>query len=411
MHGAGKKRMYDARMSLVFDGRQPAFAKPVQVSRSWNRAKERFLELANDSFDTSLFTNDGPFVHEFEQRIAALHDVRHCVAVNSGTTALQISLKAMHIEGKVLMPSFTFIGTAHAAKWMGCTPVFCDIDPHTLTMDPQDALRRMEPGVTCLLPVNLFGHACDFSGIENIAHTLKLRTLYDSAHCIGCSSDGHMIGAQGDMQILSFHATKMLHTFEGGAILTNDDALAHEARLIRNYGFTGYEQVERLGTNGKMTEIAAAHGLASLPDLPHMLAANHKRRTTYRQLLHAIPGITLVEPPVDAQTNEHYLVIRIDEERYGMSCDTLYRLLWAEHIQARRYFAPGCHRLAPYNREALSLPVTERVAEEILCLPTGIDTPTAAIATICSIIREAGCRAEEVCSWTSVYLSQTPVGR
>lgn len=399
MHGADKKRMYDARMSLVLDGRPPAFSKPVQVSRSWNKARERFLELVNGSFDTSLFTNDGPFVRQFEERIAALHDVQHCIAVHSGTTALQIALKAMRIEGKILMPSFTFIGTAHAATWIGCTPIFCDIDPRTLTMDPQDALRRMEQGVTCILPVNLFGHSCDFARIEQISQTLHIRTLYDSAHCIGCSSNGHMIGAQGDMQILSFHATKMLHTFEGGAILTNDDALAHEARLIRNYGFTGYEQVERLGTNGKMTELSAAHGLASLPDLPDMLEANHVRRTLYEKLLKNIPGITLVEPPTGSRTNGHYLVVCVDEDVYGISRDTLYRLLWAENIHARRYFAPGCHALAPYSRDAHALPVTERISRQILCLPTGIHTDISSIATICGIIREAGCRAENVNAW------------
>jgi len=400
-------------MRLVIDSGSPAFPAPIHVGYPWAGSKERFLEIVDGIFDDVWFTNNAKRVQELEGRIAELQGVKHCIAVCNGTSALQIGLKAMDITGEVLMPSFTFVGTAHAAEWIGLTPVFCDIDPVTLTLDPEDVRRKMGPKVSCILPVNLFGNACEFDQLQAIADERGLRVLYDSAHAIGCKAGGMPIGGQGDMQILSFHATKIFHTFEGGALLTNDDVLAEKSRLMRNYGFVGYEEVEALGINAKMSEISAAYGLASLEDLPMLISINHRNHSLYEERLSSIPGVQFLSPPAGMDSNHQYVTMLVDGGRFGMQRDTLYRLLWAENVRARRYFSPGCHRLGPYRDMPETtrgqLPVTEDIARRILCLPTGHAVDERMIDTICGLISEASRRADDVKTWESALMRRNSI--
>lgn len=384
-------------MSLVIDGRPPAFASPLHVGHPWTGSRARFDGIVDRVFREARFTNDGPCVREFESAIAALHGTKHCIALTNGTLAIQIALKTLKAEGEVIMPSFTFVGTAHAAAWIGLRPVFCDIDPATFTMDPEDLLRKITPATSCILPVNVFGNVCDFGRIAEIARPRGLRTLYDSAHCTGCAAHGVPVGGQGDLQILSFHATKTLHTFEGGAILTNDDALADTARLLRNYGFTGHERVACVGINAKMHEISAAYGLACLPDLSFIAERQRRNALAYEHGLRDVPGIAVQTPPEGVDSTRHVAVLLVDEAMFGLSRDAMLELLWAENIRARRYFAPGCHRLKPYaDTHRGALPVTERLAETILCLPNDASLDAGSIAAVCEIIAEAGRRADEV---------------
>jgi dTDP-4-amino-4,6-dideoxygalactose transaminase len=394
---------YTRIVTLVIDRKGPAFSSPLHVGRPWTGSEDRFRAMLDEIFKEARFTNDGPHVRRFEEQIAALHGVRHCIAVTNATLGLQIALKAVDATGEVLMPSFTFIGTAQAASWIGLKPVFCDINPLTLTLDPADAERRMGPDVSCILPVNLFGHPCDFEAIDALAKRHDLPVVYDSAHCAGLGAESTRIAGQGTLHVLSFHATKLLHTFEGGAILTNDDALAKKARLLRNYGFSGYDAVDCIGTNAKMSEIAAAYGLASLGDLETMIDVQATHHASYVRALAAVPGISFVHSSSRSRANHHYVVLLVDEDMFGMHRDTLSALLWAENVRARNYFSPGCHRMTPYRlsseTQKLSLPVTERIAGQTLCLPNDASLDESIILKICALIAEAQERASDVKEW------------
>lgn len=214
--------------------------------------------------------------------------------------------------------------------------------------------------------------------------------MYDAAHALLCSHRGRMIGGFGRAEVFSFHATKFVNSFEGGAIATDDDDLAQRARLMRNFGFTDYDEVGALGTNGKMSEVSAAMGLTSLESADEFIAVNKRNYLAYSRDLAAVPGVDVVAYPDTEQNNYQYIVVEVDRERAGLSRDQLQRLLWAENIRARRYFYPGCHRMEPYRSKAryrgLNLPATDALASRVLCLPTGTAVDVEAIEVVCKVI-------------------------
>src|SRR6185369_3387994 len=202
-----------------------------------------------------------------EQRVAKMLGVRHCIAMCNATVALEITIRALGLTGEVLVPSFTFIATAHALQWQQIIPVFCDVDPETHCLNPRSVEKMITPRTTGIIGVHLWGRGCDIGSLSEIARSNGLKLLFDAAHAFGCSYEGRMIGGFGDAEVFSFHATKFFNTFEGGAVTTNDDDLAEKIRLMKNFGFAGYDQVIYLGTNGKMSEVSAAMGLTSLESL------------------------------------------------------------------------------------------------------------------------------------------------
>jgi len=295
------------------------------------------------------------------------------------------------LSGEVIVPSFTFVATAHALQWQEITPVFCDIDPQTYNLDPSSLEKMITPRTTGIIGVHLFGRPCDVEALAEIAGQHKLRLLYDAAHAFGCSHKGRMIGSFGDAEVFSFHATKFLNSFEGGAVVTNDDELAAKIRLMKNFGFAGYDNVIYIGTNGKMTEVCAAMGLTSLESLDQFIDVNHLNYKCYKQQLNGIPGISLIEYGQGEQCNYQYVVIELDESVTHVSRDQMFQILHAENILARRYFYPGCHRMEPYRsyfpHAGLLLPETEKVLGRVLSLPTGTAVGSEAITYICQIIR------------------------
>src|SRR4029450_4947712 len=240
---------------------------------------------------------------------------------------------------------------------------------------------------TGIIGVHLWGRPCDVGALAEIAHRHRLRLLFDAAHAFGCSHNRRMIGNFGNAEVFSFHATKVLNTFEGGAVVTNDDKLAAKIRLMRNFGFAGYDIVSSLGTNGKMSEVSAAMGLTSLESLEKFVATNHRNYREYRQQLADVAGISLLTFDEDEKCNYQYVVLEIDEDALGITRDQLEDILWAENVLSRRYFYPGCHRMEPYRtrdlRAALFLPETERLATRVLCLPTGTAIGGDEISAIC----------------------------
>ena len=376
---------------LAIHGAPPAFAEPVHVGRPNIGDRDDFMRRVDAMFDRRWLTNDGPLVREFEAAIAARLGVAHCIAMCNGTVALEIAIRALGLTGEVIVPSYTFIATAHALHWQEITPVFADIDPDTHNLDP-DAVRRMiTPRTSGIIGVHLWGRAAPHDALQAIADEHDLKLMYDAAHAFDCSLGGRMIGSFGACEVLSFHATKFFNTFEGGAVTTNDDALAHTMRLMRNFGFAGYDNAIHPGTNGKMIEACAAMGLTNLASLDGVLAVNRTNYAVYRDALAAIPGLRLLPYPADEHANHQYVVVEIDAP-FRTSRDDTVAALHAENVLARRYFWPGCHAMKPYRElfphARLVLPSTEAVANRVIVLPTGtaVDAPT--IATIADVLRQ-----------------------
>jgi dTDP-4-amino-4,6-dideoxygalactose transaminase len=377
-------------LDLAIFGGAPAFANPLHVGAPNIGDRRELTKRIEDILDRRWLSNNGIYVQEFERCIAELIGVRHCVAMCNATVALEITIRALDLTGEVIVPSLTFIATAHALQWQQITPVFCDIDPLTCNLDPSRVAELITPRTTGIIGVHLWGRPCPVEELAELAVARHLRLIYDAAHAFGCSHKGTLTGNFGDAEVFSFHATKFCNSFEGGAVVTNDDDLAKRLRLMRNFGFVGYDQVDYIGTNGKMCEIAAAMGLTSLESLDHFVAVNYRNYKRYHRLLAHVPGVRLLEYDEREQCNYQYIVLDIDEESAGLSRDQLIAILWAENVRARRYFYPGCHRMEPYRTlypdAGAMLPVTEALVERVVILPTGAAVSAGDVAQVCELI-------------------------
>lgn len=385
---------------LAIFGRPPAFDEELCVGRPNIGDRAALLERINRMLDSRWLTNNGPLVQEFERRVADRLDVKHCIAICNATVALEIAIRALGLKGEVIVPSFTFVATAHALQWQEITPIFCDIDPRTHTLDPALIEDLITQRTTGIIGVHLWGQPCAIEQLTEICQRRQLRLLFDSAHAFNCSYRGRMIGNFGDAEVFSFHATKFFNTFEGGAITTNDDELAAKIRLMKNFGFAGYDQVVYLGTNGKMPEISAAMGLTSLESLDEFVAVNRRNYQLYRAEAASLPGISCFQLDQAEQNNFQYIVFEVDEAQTGISRDDLVKVLWAEKVKARRYFYPGCHRMEPYRTlypgAGEHLPATEALTERTLLLPNGTTIGPDEVRTISEIIRTAITNSAEV---------------
>jgi len=378
---------------LAIFGGTRAFAEMLHVGRPNVGERSRLLERFNDILDTKWLSNMGPYEREFEQRVADMLGVKHCIAMCNATVALEIAIRALGLTGEVIVPSFTFVATAHALQWQQIAPVFCDVEPVTHNLNPRRVEELITPRTTGIIGVHVWGRACNIDALTEIARRRNLSLLFDAAHAFGCSYQGRMIGGFGDAEVFSFHATKFFNTFEGGAVTTNDDELATKIRLMKNFGFAGYDQVIYIGTNGKMSEISAAMGLTSLESLTDFIEINHQNYRQYQQELADMPGVRLITFSERDKYNYQYVVVEIDDTKTDLSRDELVQVLHAENVIARRYFYPGCHRMEPYRsyypHAGLMLPCTEQLATRVMTLPTGTAVGSTEISIICDIIREA----------------------
>jgi dTDP-4-amino-4,6-dideoxygalactose transaminase len=381
---------------LAINGAAPAFDDALHVGRPNMGDRETFMRHVEDIFERRWLSNDGPLVKQFEQKVAAHLGVKHCVAMCNGTIALEIAIRALGLEGEVIVPAYTFVATAHALQWQGITPVFADIDPVTHTLDPEAVRRMITPRTSGIIGVHLWGRACAVEQLQALADERGLKLMFDAAHAFtnshGGSEAGQRIGNFGACEVLSFHATKFFNSFEGGAVVTNDDELANTMRLMRNFGFSGLDQVSYPGTNGKMIEIAAAMGLVNLDAIDDVIAANRANYHAYREVLAGVPGVSLVEYDERERNNFQYVIMEVGPE-CPVSRDFLVEALRAENILARRYFWPGCHKMEPYRslfpHAGLLLPHTEAVAERVIVLPTGQTMDPVKIGVVGQVIRAA----------------------
>jgi len=322
----------------------------------------------------------------------------------NATVALEIAIRALELSGEVIIPSYTFIATAHSLQWQQITPVFADIDADTHCIDPGVIEQMITPRTTGIIGVHIWGQACDVDALAEIASRRKLRLMFDAAHAFGCTHKGRMIGNNGDAEVFSFHATKFFNTLEGGAVTTNNDELAAKMRLMRNFGFSGYDNVVYVGTNGKMNEAAAAMGLTNLEAVDQFVEINRRNWDFYRAGLAGIHGLSLFSYPERDRNNFQYVVVAVDADTAGLTRDELVSVLWAENVIARKYFWPGCHRMEPYKslypHAGLLTPVTEKVAQRVMLLPTGASIDATTIDIICEKLRVAVSRAADVRAMT-----------
>ena len=282
-----RRRSAVSSPALAILGATPAFSEQLHVGRPNIGDRRRFLARLNDILDRRYFTNRGDYVIELERRIARLVGTRNCILVTNGTIGLELLIRALGLRGEVIVPAFTFVATAHALQWQEITPVFADIDPETHCLDPRSVEAAITPRTTGIIGVHLWGRPCAVDELAALARRRKLKLLFDAAHAFGCTHKDRMIGSFGEAEVFSFHATKIMHTFEGGAIVTDNDDLAEKLRLMQNFGFRGYDNVVYLGINGKMSEVSAAMGLTNLESLDKVVRHN---RANYRDYAEHLVG-------------------------------------------------------------------------------------------------------------------------
>jgi dTDP-4-amino-4,6-dideoxygalactose transaminase len=376
---------------LAIFGGKPCFVEKLYVGRPNIGDRTHFLDRINDMLDRKWLSNNGFYVQQFEQLICEKLGVKHCIAICNGTVALEIAIKATNLTGEVIVPSFTFVATAHALQWQEITPVFCDVNPINHTLNPERIEAMITPRTSGIIGVHVWGQPCNIEAITEIAQHHNLKLIFDASHAFGNSYKSQMIGNFGDVEVFSFHATKFLNTFEGGAITTNNDELAAKIRLMKNFGFAGFDNVVYIGTNGKMSEVSAAMGITGLESIDDFIEANHQNYKQYQRDLEDLVGIRLFNYNEIDSCNYQYIILEVDETITNISRNQIMKILHAENVLARRYFYPCCHRMEPYRsffpHAVLLLPETEKISDRILVLPTGTSISSDDIYKITQLIR------------------------
>ncbi len=363
------------------------FDEPIHVGRPNVGNRADFDALVDRIFESRWLSNSGPLVVELEDRIEDFLGVRNCIAMCNGTVALEIAMRALGLTGEVIVPSYTFIATAHALHWQGLTPVFADIAKETHNLDPDSVRQAITPATSGIVGVHLWGRAAPVDELQQIASEHGLRLMFDASHAFGNRHDGRMIGSFGEAEVFSFHATKFFNTFEGGAVVTNNDELAESIRLMRNFGFVDFDEVVYPGTNGKMPEVSAAMGLVNLDSIGDVVERNRENHDAYGDVFATETLVDLLVFDQRSGSNCQYVVVELAAGA-GEYRDRLVADLHAENVRARRYFWPGCHRMEPYRtlfpESGERLPNTVDVAERVVVLPTG----TAVTPDDCRLIGE-----------------------
>lgn len=385
---------------LAAFGGTPQFDYDLHVGRPSLGNKAHLIERIETILESRWFTNAGPFVQEFENRLCDFTGAKHCIAMCNGTVALEIAIRATEMRGEVIVPALTFVATAHALQWQEITPVFCDIELDKYTIDPQQIERLITPRTTGIIGVHLWGRPCNVEALQTLADRHNLTLMFDAAHAFGCSYKQQIIGQFGDAEIFSFHATKLINCFEGGAVATNNDELARKIRLMKNFGFSGLDNVTHVGTNGKMSEVCAAMGITSLEDIDHFIDTHRLNYMRYRDMLASVRGIRLLPYNQNEKCSYPYITIEVDQKLFGITRDQLVHVLRSERVLARRYFYPGVHRMEPYRsyfpNAGIMLPNTEYCVDRFACLPTGIAVSPDEIRATCDIIRFVHENSEEI---------------
>jgi len=346
--------------------------KPIFVTQPHLPPLEEFVPYLEQLWKSKILTNGGPMHQELEQALCDYLGVEQIALFNNGTIALLTALQALRITGEVITTPYSFVATAHSLLWNGIKPVFVDIDPQTLNLDPSRIEAAITPQTTAIMPVHCYGNPCDVAAIEQIADNYNLKVIYDAAHAFGVEDGGGSILRHGDLSVLSFHATKVFNTFEGGAIVCPDAKTKQHINRLKNFGFVDEVTVVAPGINGKMSEINAAFGLLQLQHIDEAIARRREIDRLYRERLVNIEGISLLEQSGQRVANYSYFPILI-EANYPVSRDALYERLKEHNIFARRYFYPLISQFPMYrgmpSAQPNNLPVASDISAKVLCLP------------------------------------------
>lgn len=334
---------------------------------------DEFQELLKDIWNRKWITNNGYYHKELEKALCEYLKVPFISIFTNGTLPLITALQALDVKGEVITTPYSFVATTHALWWNRITPVFVDIDPETFNLNPDLIEAAITPRTTAIMPVHVYGRPCDTKRIEEIARRHGLKVIYDAAHSFGVEVDGHSILEAGDLSTLSFHATKVFNTLEGGAMIMHSAEEKQQIDYLKNFGFAGETSVVAPGINSKMDEVRAAYGLLNLKQVDTAIEARHRVALRYREALAGVEGVTLPSQPAHVRQNYSYFPILIDEKRFGMSRDALYFKMQEENIFGRRYFYPLITDFEMYRQlptaTPQNLPVATRMAQEVICLP------------------------------------------
>lgn len=371
-------------------------AKPIYVTQPSMPPLEEFLPYLEEIWKNKVLTNGGPYHQALEKALCEFLGVKHISLFSNGTIALLTALQVLGIRGEVITTPYSFVATSHALLWNGITPVFADIDPDSLNLDPTQIEAAITPQTTAILPVHCYGIPCDVERIQSLADSYGLRVIYDAAHAFGVKYHGRSLLNYGDLSVLSFHATKVFNTFEGGAIVCHDENTKRHIDNLKNFGFVDEVTVAETGINGKMSEINAAFGLVQLK---HVAAAIDRRKeieAIYRRGLASVKGVRLLKMPYDAEGNSSYFPIMVTRE-YPLGRDALYESLKSHGVNGRRYFYPLISEMPMYRKLASAksdnLPNATNAASEVICLPIYPDLPIGEVERICHLIAGGAARA------------------
>lgn len=368
------------------------FVEPIYVTRPILPDIAKINEKLSNVWGSKWLTNNGPQHQLLEKELVHFLKVPHLSLFNNGTMALLVACRSLQLSGDVITTPFTFPATPHALSWNNIRPVFCDIDRYTMNIDADKIESMVTSQTTGILAVHIFGTPCDVGKIQNIADRYGLRVVYDAAHAFGVEINGKGIGNFGDVSMMSFHATKIFHTAEGGALITKDKNLKNRVNLLKNFGIQNEEEVVVPGINGKMSEIQAALGLIVLDSVEEEIEKRAILSERYRECLQGVKGISLLDNLPMVKNNHQYFVIKISENHFGCSRDQLHKKLKEYNIFTRKYFYPLCSQYSYYRQlpssDLSNLPVANEVAREVLSMPLYGELSTGDIEKICSILRK-----------------------
>lgn len=334
---------------------------------------EEFNSLLRQIWDSKWITNNGQFHQRLEKELAEYLGVPYISLFTNGTLPLLTALQALRITGEVITTPYSFVATTHSIWWNGCKPVFVDIDPRTGNMDPDKIEAAITPKTTAIMPVHVYGKPCDTKRIQEIADRYGLKVIYDAAHAFGVKVDGESILNAGDLSTLSFHATKVYNTIEGGAMVMHDEATKKRIDYLKNFGFAGETTVVGPGINSKMDEMRSAYGLLNLRQVDAAIEARHKVAVRYRDALRNVKGISFFDDMPGVRHNYSYFPVFVDAEEYGMTRNELYSKMKAANVLGRRYFYPLISEFSTYrgleSAKPENLPNAHRMADSVICLP------------------------------------------
>ena len=364
--------------------------KPIYVTQPSLPPLDEYVESLKSIWESKWLTNAGPFHEELEKKLAEYLGVKHLSLFSNGTLALITALQALRITGEVVTTPYSFVATTHSLWWNNIKPVFVDIDPITFNLNPEKIEAAITPQTTAIMPVHVYGNPCEMHKIKKIADTYGLKIIYDAAHAFGVEIDGDSVLNFGDMSILSFHATKVFNTIEGGAIICHDETTKKRIDYLKNFGFADEVTVVAPGINAKMNEVQAAYGLLQLKYVDNQIEKRKNLSILYRELLDSVKGISCMPKIENVAHNYSYFPILINQD-YGKTRDELYELLKTRNIYARRYFYPLISQFPTYqglpSSSPANLPIAEDVAKKVLCLPIYSDLEENDVINIINILK------------------------